>query len=322
MSTSWRAKPRLRALLTGGNGMLGKSIAQQWQQDRPDDELIIVTRETADLREKYETAALIAEARPDIIVHAAAKVGGIQAKLSAPTGYLLDNVLIDTSVISGAIDAKVPSLLYIGSAAFYPEHYRQPFLEGDILAAPLEAANEGYAIAKIVGAKLCEYASREFGLTYRVAVPSNLYGPNDDYSLSHGHLIAAAIAKIHAAHSSGADTVTIWGDGTARREFTYVGDLAGWLVSQAENLAAWPSLVNLGYGSDHSIADYYEVAREVVGYTGSFVFDTDKPSGMHQRILDSGVARALGWNPSTGIRDGMAEAYSRFVAQSGAGEAQ
>ena len=302
--------------------MLGSSIAHEWRRNRPEDELVILTRQAVDLREKVATAALIADANPDIIVHAAAKVGGIQAKLAAPTEYLLDNVLIDTSVISGAIDAEVPNLLYIGSAAFYPEHYRQPFVESDILAAALEPANEGYAIAKIVGAKLCEYASREFGHTYRVAVPSNLYGPNDDYSPSHGHLIAAAIGKIHAAHRAGEPTVSIWGDGSARREFTYSGDLSAWLVSQAENLAAWPALVNLGYGRDYSIAEYYEFARDVVGYRGSFEFDISKPSGMHQRILDSGVARSLGWDPQTGIREGMAEAYSTYITQYGAGKAE
>lgn len=302
--------------------MLGSSIAQQWGLNRPEDDLVLVTRKDVDLRDREATAALVAQVEPDLVIHAAAKVGGIAAKLAEPTTYLLDNVLLDASVISAALDAAVPNLLYVGSAAFYPEHYRQPFEEGDLLAAPLEKANEGYAIAKIAGAKLCEYASGQFGYNYRTVVPSNLYGPNDDYSLSHGHLIAATIAKIHNAHVSGDDTVVVWGDGTARREFTFSDDLASWLVSQADNLAAWPDLVNVGAGTDHSITEYYEAARDVIGFTGRFEFDVSKPAGMHQRLLDSSAARALGWEPSTTLRDGMAQTYKKYTALVGAGKAQ
>ena len=302
--------------------MLGSSIAQQWGLTRPDDDLVLVTRGDVDLRDREATASLVAQVKPDLVIHAAAKVGGIAAKLAEPTTYLLDNLLLDTSVIAAALDASVPNLLYIGSAAFYPEHYRQPFEEGDLLAAPLEKANEGYAIAKIAGAKLCEYASSQFGYNYRVVVPSNLYGPNDDYSLSHGHLIAATIAKIHRAHTDGDDTVAVWGDGTARREFTFSDDLAAWLVSQADNFAVWPTLVNVGAGDDHSITEYYETARDVIGFTGRFEYDISKPAGMHQRILDSSVARSLGWAPTTSLRDGMAQTYEKYTAHPSAREAR
>jgi GDP-L-fucose synthase len=296
--------------------MLGSSIAQTWYRARPDDELIVVTRDVVDLTDKRATAAVIAHEQPDLIIHAAAKVGGIKDKLTRPVPYLLDNLLIDTSVIAGAIDAAVPNLLYIGSAAVYPEHYRQPFLEGDMLAGPLEPANEGYAIAKIAATKLCEYAATQFGFAYRVAAPSNLYGPNDDYSLDQGHLIAAAIAKIQSAKSSGADRVEVWGDGMARREFTYVIDLANWLVDQADKLDAWPPMLNLGFGADHSIREYYESAAAAIGYAGGFAYDITKPAGMHQRILDSSAARSLGWNPTTSIEDGMAESYRQFIVNS------
>lgn len=302
--------------------MLGSSIAQQWALHRPDVELTQVTRSDADLRDRTATAELIAAVAPDVIIHAAAKVGGIQAKLDEPVPYLLDNLLLDSSVISAALELRIPDLLYVGSAAFYPEHFRQPFVEDDLLAAPLEKANEGYAIAKLAGAKLCEYASRQLGLHYRVVVPSNLYGPNDDYSLSHGHLIAATIAKIHAAHIEGSPVVAVWGDGTARREFTYSDDLATWLVSQVDNLANWPDLVNVGAGTDHSITEYYETAREVVGYTGVFEYDTTKPAGMHQRLLDSSRARALGWAPTTSLAEGMAQTYEKYTSRLTAGKVQ
>ena len=305
----------MRALLTGAGGMLGSGIAEQWSIARPDDELVLLTRADVDLRDRGATRAFVAGVAPDLVIHAAAKVGGIQAKLAEPVPYLLDNLLLDASVISAALDTGVPDLLYVGSAAFYPEHYRQPFVEDDLLAAPLEKANEGYAIAKLAGAKLCEYASRQRGLHYRVVVPSNLYGPNDDFSLSHGHLIAATIAKIHAAHVAGDPAVGVWGDGTARREFTFSVDLAAWLVAQADNLAAWPDLVNVGAGADHSITEYYEAARDVVGYTGAFEYDTTKPAGMQQRLLDSSRARALGWSPTTSLHDGMAQTYEKYTAQ-------
>lgn len=294
--------------------MLGSSIAERWAVQRPGDELIAMSRADVDLRDKAATARYVTDSAPDAIIHAAAVVGGIAAKIATPTPYLLDNLLVDTSVLSAAIDARVPELLYIGSAAIYPEHYRQPFIETDVLAAPLEPANEGYAIAKIAAAKLCQYASAQFGYRYRVAVPSNLYGPNDDYSASHGHLIAATIAKVHEAATSGESTVLIWGDGTARREFTFSTDLASWLVTQVGRLEQWPALLNLGVGADRSITEYYEVARDVIGFTGGFEYDTSKPAGMHQRILDSSAARMLGWNPTTTLDEGMAIVYRSYLA--------
>ena len=294
--------------------MLGSSIVAEWRVQRPLDKLIVATRQDADLRDRAQTREFFASNRPDAIIHAAAKVGGIQAKIVQPTPYLLDNLLLDSSVLSAAIELKIPELLYVSSAAIYPAEVRQPIVESDLLGGPLEAANEGYSLAKIAAGKVCEYASRQFGFRYRVAAPSNLYGPNDDYSLGHGHLVAAAIAKIHSAEVAGNPTVEVWGDGTARREFTYVVDLAQWLVSQIGALEDWPAVLNLGCGADRSIAEYYEVAKQVVGYTGSFVFDTTKPSGVPKRLLDSTRARALGWNPPTSLEIGMAASYDKFLS--------
>lgn len=294
--------------------MLGSNIAEQWALRRPSDELHTLTRDDVDLRDKAATLEVVRRIQPDSIIHAAAVVGGIAAKLAKPTTYLLDNLLLDSSVIAAAIELAVPELLYIGSAAVYPESYRQPFVEADILAAPLEPANEGYALAKIAGIKLCEYASQEFGFDYRVALPSNLYGTNDNYSLTHGHLIAAAIAKVHTAHVNGDPSVLIWGDGTARREFTFATDLAGWLVTQVGLLGSWPTRINLGVGVDHTITEYYEAAKSAVGYAGSFSYDVEKPSGMQQRILDSSLARNLGWSPQTSLEHGMAAVYQSYLA--------
>jgi GDP-L-fucose synthase len=293
--------------------MLGTSIAASWRRQRPDDELVVLTRADVDLTDRVATARLIADEAPDAIIHAAAKVGGIAAKLAEPVPFLLDNILIDTAVISGAMDAGVAELLYVSSAAVYPEAVRQPITEDELFGGPLEPANEGYALAKLAGGKLCEYASRQHGYAYRAVVPSNLYGPFDDYAPGRAHLIAATIAKIHAAKESGAETVSIWGDGTARREFTYVPDVADWLVAQPGILAAWPATLNLGCGDDHSIAEYYEAAKQVIGYEGGFDFDPSKPAGVHRRLLDSSAARALGWNPTTSLDEGLAASYAAYL---------
>ncbi|MEN0083802.1 MAG: NAD-dependent epimerase/dehydratase family protein [Leifsonia sp.] len=306
----------MRVLLTGAGGMLGHGIADAWARLRPDDQLIGVTRRDVDLRDDAGVAALMHETRPDAVIHAAAVVGGIAAKIAEPTPYLLENLALDSSVLRASIAAQVPELLYIGSAAIYPESAVQPIDEDAVLTGSLEAANEGYALAKIAAGKVCEYASRQYGYAYKVAAPSNLYGPGDDFTLGHGHLVAAAIAKVHSAKAAGEDVVTIWGDGRARREFTFSIDLAEWLVGQVGRLSEWPALLNLGTGDDHSITEYYEVAREIVGWDGEFVFDVSKPSGVARRLLDSSRARALGWNPSTPLSEGMRSSYESFLAAS------
>lgn len=305
----------MRVMLTGGAGMLGRSLTEAWHAQRPEDELRVVTRQDVDLRDREATRSLVAEIRPDAVVHAAARVGGIAAKLAAPLDYLRDNLLLDQSLIGAAIELGVPELLYVGSAAVYPERCDRPFVETDVLSGPMEPANEGYAIAKLAGGKLCEYASRQHGLAYRVVVPSNLYGEHDHFGSGGAHMIAAALTKVHRAKQSGAATVEIWGDGTARREFTWAGDVAAWLVGQVGRLESWPALLNLGVGVDHSVSEYYAAAREAVGWTGEFVHDLDKPSGTPRRLLDSSAARALGWDPRTSLADGMATAYRKLLSQ-------
>ncbi len=298
--------------------MLATAVRDQWARLRPDDEVIGLSRAEVDLRDRAATLSLLEQLAPDAVIHCAAIVGGIGANVAHPVQFLTDNLQLDTSVIGGSMAVGVEKFVYIGSSCMYPRDYRQPLVESDMLAAPLEPTNEGYAIAKIAGSKLCEYVSREFGFTYKTIVPSNLYGPKDDYDAGKSHLVAAAISKMHRAKAAGDPTVEIWGDGTARREFTYVEDVADWLVRNIESIGEWPSMMNVGRGSDDSVTELYEIARKVVGYDGAFVYDTSKPTGMHQKLMDSTVAKSFGWAPTTTMSAGMTRAYEIFLADASA----
>jgi len=296
--------------------MLASAVREQWAITRPGDDVVGLSRAEIDLRDRDATLARLGTIDADLVIHCAATVGGIAANVARPTTYLSDNLLLDTSVIGGSIATGVQKFIYIGSSCMYPRDYRQPLVESDMLAAPLEPTNEGYAIAKIAGSKYAEYASSELGLTYRTIIPSNLYGPNDDYDSGKSHLVAAAISKMHRAKVAHNPSVEIWGDGTARREFTYVEDLAKWMVASIDDMADWPSMMNVGCGYDLSVREFYEIARDVVGYRGEFVYDTSKPAGMHQKLMDSTRAKSFGWNPQTAPALGMARAYEAFLADS------
>lgn len=310
----------MRVALTGGRGMLATAVADAWLATHPDDEVIRLTREDADLRDAAATRALIERVDPDLLIHAAARVGGIAANVADPTGFLMDNLLLDSSVLNASLETGVQKLIYIGSSCMYPRDYRQPLVESDMLAAPLEPTNEGYALAKIVAARFSAYATAQHGVQYKVIVPSNLYGPGDDYAAGTSHLVAAAIAKTDRARAEGSANVEVWGDGTARREFTYVEDVADWLVSAAGSMHEWPEMLNVGAGVDYSVLDYYRAAAAVTGYEGGFELQPDKPAGMHMKLMDSTVARAWGWNPSTSLEDGMKRAFAAYRATSGGAE--
>jgi GDP-L-fucose synthase len=296
--------------------MLASAISREWAAVHPDDEIVALTRNDADLTDAVATHAMLERVAPDLLIHAAAKVGGIAANIADPTGFLMDNLLIDTSVLRAATKLGIGRVLYVGSSCMFPKDYRQPLLESDVLAAPLEPTNEGYAIAKIAAAKYCEYASAQLGLSYKVIIPSNLYGPGDDYASGTSHLVAAAIAKTYAAATSGAQTVEVWGDGTARREFTYVDDIASWVASAADRMDEWPHLLNVGAGVDHSVLEFYRAAARVTGFEGEFVLQPDRPAGMHQKLMDSSLAQSRGWAPSTDLESGMRQAFSAFLARS------
>ena len=293
--------------------MLGSSIARL-ASSKPDFELILWDRSTVDLTDTNRVKELVGAAKPDAIIHTAAKVGGIHANIAHPVEFLAQNQIMDTNVLMGALSQSVPSFVYIGSSCMYPRDYRQPLVESDIMAAPLEPTNEGYALAKISGSRLASYISKEHGLNYRTIVPSNLYGPGDNFDAKSSHLVAACIAKVHDAKKTNRDTIDVWGDGLARREFTYVDDLSEWIIEALPEMSRWPDLMNLGLGKDYSVNEFYVAAMDAVDYKVELVHDLSKPTGMHQKLMDSTLAiQTCGWAPSTDIRVGMKNTYLNFL---------
>lgn len=305
----------MRLWVTGGGGMLGAAVLAA-ARARGDMELVAPRSSALDLRDRAAVRAFLRREQIDAVVHAAARVGGIAANMADMSGFLTHNLAINLNLIAECADAGVPRLLNIGSSCMYPKDYRQPLIESDLLAAPLEPTNEGYALAKIVAARHCDYVAAHTGFAYRTIIPCNLYGPGDNFSPAHGHLVASIIRKIDEAIRTGAASVEIWGDGSARREFLYADDLANWIVGEAiGRIDIFPQYLNVGFGLDHSINDYYTVAAAVMGYAGDFSHDLDRPVGMRQKLIDSSRAGAFGWAPATSLQAGLAQTYRSFQQQ-------
>jgi GDP-L-fucose synthase len=306
----------MKVLITGAGGMLGSALLRSFKASE-DHEVLPLTRLDLDLRSKPDFEKQLKDFSPDLIVHAAAKVGGIQANIANPVGFLADNLQMDSNIIRTSIENGVENLLYIGSSCMFPKDYRQPLVEGDILQAPLEPTNEGYAIAKIAGAKLCEYASKSFGVSYKTIIPSNLYGPRDNFNPGTSHLLASVIRKVHEAKVSRSNEIEVWGSGNARREFTYIDDLSEWVVARAADLSTLPPVLNVGIGVDYSINEFYRVALDSLGVSAELRHDLSKPEGMKSKLMDSTLARQnFDWNPQTDLESGLAKTYEWFLANS------
>ena len=299
-------------LLTGGHGMVGRNIqdhtaASGWT--------ILAPRSSeVDLTDAGQTAAYLASHRPDVVVHAAGRVGGIQANMAHPVAFLEENIAIGRNVIMGARAAGVTQLINLASTCMYPAQAENPLREESILTGPLEPTNEGYAIAKIMAMKLCDYIRAEDAdAQYKTLIPCNLYGPYDKFDPKHSHLLPAIIHKIHEAQKSDAKTVEIWGDGTARREFMYAGDLADAVWKAVADPAALPGAMNVGLGHDHSINDYYATVADVIGWQGEFTHDLSRPVGMKQKLCSTERQTAWGWQAPTSLRDGIAKTYRHYL---------
>lgn len=297
---------KAKIYIAGHHGMVGSNVVRLLK-DKGYQNLIFRRSSEIDLRNQKATEEFISEEFPDYIFLFAAKVGGIKANIDYPAQFLYDNIMIEANVIHASYKYKVKKLLYLGSSCVYPRNSSQPMKEEYLLTDRLEPTNEGYALAKIVGLKLCEYYNREFNTNFISLMPSNLYGPNDNFSSESSHVIAALIRKFVEAKSNSFDSVEVWGTGRARREFLYVEDLAQACLYFMDNYDAkdLPAFINVGYGSDVTIKESVEIIKSEVGYEGEVVWNTSLPDGMPQKLLDSTLARKLGWQPKISLREGI-----------------
>jgi len=304
--------PDARVYVAGHRGMVGSAIWRDLSA-RGYDQLIGHSSAEVDLRDRDAALDAISSARPDVLVLAAAKVGGIMANASYPVEFLADNVRIQTNVLEAAHAAGVERLLFLGSSCIYPKQAPQPIPESALLTGELESTNIAYAIAKISGIIAVDSYRSEYGRHWISAMPTNLYGPNDNFDLETSHVLPALIRRFHEAKESGADVVRLWGSGTPRREFLHVDDLAAACHVLLRDYDE-PGHVNVGVGSDVTIAELASVIADVVGYTANTEWDVSKPDGTPRKLLDVSLLKSLGFTPSIGLRDGIASTYEWYLA--------
>jgi len=301
-----------KIFVAGHRGMVGSAVMRRLQADGFKN-LLIRDRSELDLMDESAVAKFFLKEKPTIVICAAAKVGGIQANNDYPVQFLLDNLRIQNNVIRSASDSGVRKLLFLGSSCIYPKFAPQPIPETALLSGPLEPTNEAYAIAKIAGIKLCQAYCREYGANFISAMPTNLYGPNDNFDLETSHVLAALIRKAHEARMRNDQRLIVWGTGKPRREFLHVDDLASACLLLLEKYDS-PDIVNVGYGEDISIRELAELICEVLGFDGELAWDSSKPDGTPRKLLDLSKLRALGWKPAISLRDGIARTYQWFRA--------
>tara|TARA_B100000927_G_scaffold16022_1_gene12544 strand:+ start:6180 stop:7124 length:945 start_codon:yes stop_codon:yes gene_type:complete len=303
-----------RYYVAGHRGMVGSAIVRALSK-RGCEDIVVAGSDELDLRDQTTTSDFVAEKKPDVVVVAAARVGGIHANNTYPAEFLYDNLVIASNLIQAANDAGVNRLLFLGSSCIYPKCSEQPIKEEALLSGALETTNEAYAIAKIAGLKLCEFYRKQFGRMYHSAMPCNLYGVGDNYHRENSHVIPGMIRRFHEAKESGLNQVEIWGTGEPRREFLYADDLAEACIHLL-GIDDPPSLVNIGAGSDITIQELSVLVSKVVGYTGKIINDVSKPDGTLQKLMDSSLIYSLGWTPSVHLKEGLGLAYRDFL-QSG-----
>lgn len=298
--------------VAGERGMVGSALVRRLASEGC--EIISGSRSSVDLTRQGETERWIARNRPDVVVIAAAKVGGIWANANYPVDFLDQNLAIALNVIHAAHMAGVRKLLFLGSTCIYPREAPQPISEDALLTGSLEATNEWYAIAKIAGVKLCQAYRQQFGSDFISAQPTNLYGPNDNYDLTHSHVLPALIAKIHNAKRNADASIVLWGTGRPRREFLHVDDLADALVFLLKRYSGSTPL-NIGTGTDITILELAELIGEIVGWKGSFVLDASKPDGTPRKLLDVSRINNLGWRARLSLREGLKLTYKSFLSE-------
>jgi GDP-L-fucose synthase len=297
--------------VAGHRGLVGSAIARELSSSGSSS-VLTRTRAELDLANREAVRDFFRETRPSAVVVAAAKVGGIKANSDFPVEFLLENLKIQNNVIEAAADFGAEKLLFLGSSCIYPKMAPQPIPESALLTGPLEPTNDAYAIAKIAGIRLCRAYREEYGKRFISAMPTNMYGPGDNFDLQTSHVLPALMRKVHEAKASGASEVVVWGSGTPRREFLHSRDLARACRFLLENYDE-PGFVNIGFGDDVTIRELAELICDVVGFEGEIVFDATKPDGTPRKLMDNAKITALGWKPEIPLRDGIAETYQWFL---------
>jgi len=303
----------MKLFISGHKGMVGGALVRRFQKV-PGVTLVTRTRQELDLTNQAAVAAFYAAEKPDAAIIAAGKVGGIHANSTYPAAFLYENLAIVSHCIHSAWTSGVKRLLFLGSSCIYPKLAPQPITEDSLLSSALEPTNEGYAIAKIAGVKMAEYYRKQYGVVYHSAMPTNLFGPGDNYHLQNSHVMPALIRRFHEAKEAGQSEVQAWGTGSPKREFLHVDDLADACAFLLE-LADPPDLVNVGFGEDITIRELVEMVAEVVGYAGSIVWDSSKPDGTPRKLLDTSRLNQLGWKPRIPLKEGLVQTYQAFLEE-------
>ena len=309
-----------KIFITGHRGMVGSALVREAGR-RGGHQVVTAGRDRLDLIDQRAVFDFVAEEKPDIVVVAAAKVGGIHANATYPADFIYENLSIASNLIEGSRRTGVPRVLFLGSSCIYPKLAPQPMPEDCLLTSPLEVTNEAYAIAKIAGLKLCQHYRAQHGLMYHSAMPTNLYGPGDNYHPENSHVIPALIRRFHEAKVSEKPSVTIWGTGTPRREFLHVDDLAA-ACFHLLDLDTPPDWVNVGVGEDVTILELASLIAITVGYEGQILTDPTKPDGTPRKLMDVSRLKATGWAPVIGFEEGLAAAYEDFLSKLASGEAR
>ena len=299
--------------VAGHRGMVGSAIVRQLQKQGYNN-LILRTHSQLNLTRQHEVESFFAAEKPEYVFLAAAKVGGIVANNSAPADFMYQNMMIEMNVIHSAWRNGCKKILFLGSSCIYPRLAPQPMRENCLLTSALEPTNEAYALAKISGLKYCEYLNRQYGTDYISVMPTNLYGPNDNYHPENSHVLPALIRRFHEAKINGLQTVICWGDGTPLREFLYVDDLAD-LCLLLMNTYSGNETVNAGTGKEITIKDLTQTVARIIGYKGQIEWDTTRPNGTPRKLLDISKAQSMGWNPATSLEEGIRLAYMDFLQQ-------
>jgi GDP-L-fucose synthase len=309
----------LKIYVAGHRGMVGSAILRELARVMPEAQIVVRTHAELDLLDQGQVFDFLRTEKPDHLFIAAAKVGGIHANNTYRAEFIYENLMIEANLIHGAHQARLRNLMFLGSSCIYPRDCPQPIREDYLLTGPLEQTNEPYALAKIAGIKLCENYNRQYGTNYVSLMPTNLYGPGDNYDLNNSHVLPALIRKAHEAKVRGEQTVLVWGTGKVRREFLYVDDLAAacvyFMKKSLVNAAEPLPLLNIGTGQDLTIAELAQTVMKAVGFDGQLAFDHSKPNGTPRKLLDVSRANALGWKAKVGLEEGIGLSYSDFLAR-------